>query len=596
MRKNLLLMICAFAFITLNAQINEDFSDYTVGGKIGQQAQDMGRDYWTTWSGTVGGPEDGVIGELDGSNVAQFTYGNDQVLRLGRKTTGLWELNMKMYIPTSQVGYFNILADFAGTTSTWAIQVYFDKTGNTPGVGTLDANGVDAAGFTFGYDVWIPIKLKMDLDNDTAEIHINNVLVHSWRYTAGTSGDGCARIIDALDIYPPLAGKSNFYVDDIVFSGTDDASPVMSVNTTSIQKQILLEEPAIITETITINNTGTSMGDYLSRLSFEAGTTGTEENFNISYCSDEPLPNLGIGYNITEPSRIELAVKFPYSYYCDKVGAYIKRVSYFVPLYSAVVGNNFTFNICGVSALNGPGEIIETVAINTAIPGEWNEVTLPNPVLLDGQDLWVVVDFIQEVDGYPICTDSASFDVGVNWIRRVNTPWSEINFSTGNRNFMIKAYAEGYVVPACWLTLEGNTHGSIPVGGSADVNVKMDSEGLPLGTYTSTVFIETSDPENPLFEIPCLLRVVDSIIGIGEYTVNDVTTKIFPNPATDNVTVECSKKMNDIQMINSIGQVVYSAVINEQQVILNTSGFNSGIYFLKVSTDAGTKTIKLMIQ
>lgn len=595
MRKNLLLMICAFAFITLNAQINEDFSDYTVGGKIGQQAQDMGRDYWTTWTGTVGGAEDGVVGELDGSNVAQFTYGNDQVLRLGRKTTGLWELNMKMYIPTDQTAYFNILADFAGTSSTWAIQVYFDKTGNTPGAGTLDANGGDAASFTFGYNVWIPIKLKMDLDNDTAEIHINNVLVHSWRYTAGTFGDGCARIIDALDIYPSLAGKSNFYVDDIVFSGTDDASPVMSVNTTSIQKQILLEEPAIITETITINNTGTSMGDYLSRLSFEAGTTGTEENFNMAYCGNEIQEGGGIGYSYTEPSRVEIAVKFPYSYYCDKVGTYIKKISYFVPENTAVVGNSFTFNICGVTALNGPGAILETVTMNDFTINDWNEVTLPNPVLLDGQDLWVVVDFIQEVGAYPIATDNESFIEGVNWSRTVNSQWSETNFSSGG-NLMIKAYAEGYVVPACWLTLEGNTHGSIPVGGSADVNVKMDSEGLPLGTYTSTVFIETSDPENPLFEIPCLLRVVDSIIGIGEYTVNDVTTKIFPNPATDKVTVECSKKMNDIQIINSIGQIVYSAVINEQQVILNTSGFNSGIYFLKVSTDAGTKSIKLMIQ
>jgi hypothetical protein len=79
MKKVLLLMVCALMGFALYAQVSENFSDYTVGGKIAQQAQTMGRDYWTTWSGAVGGNEDGVVAEVAGNKVGHFTFGNDQV-------------------------------------------------------------------------------------------------------------------------------------------------------------------------------------------------------------------------------------------------------------------------------------------------------------------------------------------------------------------------------------------------------------------------------------------------------------------------------------------------------------------------------------
>ena len=230
MKKILLSFLSAFLLFTLSAQVSENFEDYTVGEKLAQQAQGMGRMYWTTWSGAVGGAEDGIIAEASGNKYAQLAYGNDQVCLFDGKNSGVWDVSLKINVPSGQCGYFNILAAFAGAGSTWAVQVYFNKDGTHPGVGTMDAGGADAASFTFTHGTWIPCRVHIDLDNDAAEIYINNNLTHSWTYSAGTFNDGCPRVIDALNIYPPTAGMSTFYLDDIVFASASGGEVLFETN------------------------------------------------------------------------------------------------------------------------------------------------------------------------------------------------------------------------------------------------------------------------------------------------------------------------------------------------------------------------------
>ena len=75
----LIAMIAFFMGSTFAQSMYFDFEGQTAGNKI---AQTLGEP-WTTWSNTPGSAEDGVFGEAGGSMAAHFTYGNDQVLRLG---------------------------------------------------------------------------------------------------------------------------------------------------------------------------------------------------------------------------------------------------------------------------------------------------------------------------------------------------------------------------------------------------------------------------------------------------------------------------------------------------------------------------------
>ena len=203
---------------TRTVVLNENFSDYTAGGKIADQAQAMGRDYWTTWGDDPGGDEDGDVFDFEGNNVANFSYGADQILKLGGKAAGIWELSLKIYIPAGKEGYFNVLAGFdgGGDETYWALQVYFNESGESPGVGALYAGGYKVP-FNFNHNAWIDVKFVIDLDNDIAEYYINDELEFDWEYSNGSGGLN-PKVIYGMDIYPPTEDIADFYMDDIVFS------------------------------------------------------------------------------------------------------------------------------------------------------------------------------------------------------------------------------------------------------------------------------------------------------------------------------------------------------------------------------------------
>ena len=231
MKKLLLSFLGAFVIFTLSAQIVENFSDYTVGGKLAQQAQSLGRDYWTTWSEAPGGNEDGVIAEIGGKKcVKLIAPNNDQVLWLGKKsgttwvskTTGVWEVDLKFYIPSGKDGYFNIKNTFPSTVSeTWAVQVYLatdEGSLSTPGIGKIYAGSSDGVTFPFSHDTWVTAKIIIDLDKDLAKFYVSDLLIHSWKYSLGSFGQSNHKFISALNIFPPnTAATSEFYVTDISF-------------------------------------------------------------------------------------------------------------------------------------------------------------------------------------------------------------------------------------------------------------------------------------------------------------------------------------------------------------------------------------------
>jgi hypothetical protein len=242
----------------------------------------MGRDYWSTWSGTVGGGEDGVIAEMGGKKCVNIVTANDQILKLGGKTSGVWSISLKIYVPTGTYGYFNVLANFNGASSNWAPQVYFGAKGEggnplTPGVGTIHAavgNALGASGFTFNHDEWTDVKIIADLDENFGYFYVNNDSLLKWVWTEGSFGgtQTCPKKIDALDFYgpEPPSPASEFYITDVVFK--DLATfPIMGVTPTEISKTIVIGDEEIIKEPITVANTGTYEGEYAAEVVCEKG-------------------------------------------------------------------------------------------------------------------------------------------------------------------------------------------------------------------------------------------------------------------------------------------------------------------------------------
>ena len=77
---------------------------------------------------------------------------------------------------------------------------------------------------------------------------------------------------------------------------------------------------------------------------------------------------------------------------------------------------------------------------------------------------------------------------------------------------------------------------------------------------------------------------------------NDLITLVtFPNPSNSGWNIKTSNTViNSVEVFNLLGKRVVSQKNNSTDVAISTDGLTSGIYLARVTTDLGTKTIKLI--
>ena len=123
----------------------------------------------------------------------------------------------------------------------------------------------------------------------------------------------------------------------------------------------------------------------------------------------------------------------------------------------------------------------------------------------------------------------------------------------------------------------------------------------PEGYYYQVTAVYTSETDAcesapaMAYEIPMDDFVYVFITGIDDPTA-ELLTNLYPNPAQDMVTVTSSVPMTQITVTNYVGQVVYTNEMNEAtSVDLNTSSYQAGVYLVKIDTDNGVVTKRVII-
>ena len=82
-------------------------------------------------------------------------------------------------------------------------------------------------------------------------------------------------------------------------------------------------------------------------------------------------------------------------------------------------------------------------------------------------------------------------------------------------------------------------------------------------------------------------------VGIGE---NQVTVAIYPNPVQDVLYLKGAANMQQIEVMNLVGQVVLSQQVNTNQVQLNLSDLRAGIYNLRIKIADGYINKKVIVK
>jgi hypothetical protein len=72
--------------------------------------------------------------------------------------------------------------------------------------------------------------------------------------------------------------------------------------------------------------------------------------------------------------------------------------------------------------------------------------------------------------------------------------------------------------------------------------------------------------------------------------------KIYPNPVTGKVTIECGNCSESLKLLNSIGQEVMEITLKSAKEIVDLSALNKGVYFLVYSQQKLRIVTKVVVQ
>ncbi|MDR2980371.1 MAG: T9SS type A sorting domain-containing protein, partial [Bacteroidales bacterium] len=70
--------------------------------------------------------------------------------------------------------------------------------------------------------------------------------------------------------------------------------------------------------------------------------------------------------------------------------------------------------------------------------------------------------------------------------------------------------------------------------------------------------------------------------------------ELYPNPANSVVNVKTDVLFETLEVTNMLGQLIYSAPVTGNQFQINISGYNAGVYFIKLSGSAGSAVKKVV--
>ena len=71
---------------------------------------------------------------------------------------------------------------------------------------------------------------------------------------------------------------------------------------------------------------------------------------------------------------------------------------------------------------------------------------------------------------------------------------------------------------------------------------------------------------------------------------------VYPNPATDLINIKSSSLIGSIIIYNQTGQIVATEKANDKHSQLNLSQYNPGIYLLRIETEKGVVSKRIIVE
>ena len=592
MKKVLFLFGLAFTCVMLQAQTvvySDNFDSYTAGQRLCSQNNTN----WTTWSNTPGSSEDAYISNEQASspsNSLKITGTNDIIYRFSNQTSGVFDIDFNYYVPSSGSGaYFN-LQHYYNPGVEWAFECFLYNSGT----GYITINNANT-NFSFPSNAWFPVKIHVDLDNNSASLTVNGNSVISWTFSNTSENTNGICQLGSVNFYAgaPDNASGTYYVDDFVFteiSAANDGSFVFSPDG-DINVSVGPNLPSTTSYTLNLSNPGGTPVNYRIVPVYDVEPSVGQLTNTLTRAGE--VSENGILFGST---FVAAAIGFPASDLISQnlIGMTLRTIH--VTLSNVDLMLNPKIQIYDMNGIlvDGPGEVIYEQAF-TPVEGE-NIVSLNTPYTLDGRDLWFGVYFEQTEetaasDTRPVvgCDDAVSPDPYGNWCK-TSVAWGHLNAGASSSltyNWAISGYVDGAPITP-WMSVAPTAQGSIAANGSAQaiVNFTIDNQ-LP---HTGKLYVYSDDLNNDLN----ILNVTVSITNSVEES-ESILISIYPNPATDVLNI-ASENINRVEVFNLAGQRIWEGQYCESDITIHTQGWAPGTYLVKVTAQGATKVEKVIVK
>ena len=136
-----------------------------------------------------------------------------------------------------------------------------------------------------------------------------------------------------------------------------------------------------------------------------------------------------------------------------------------------------------------------------------------------------------------------------------------------------------------------------PMDFSSQSVIELETTVTPKASYVLencevVVWLQNMDTKEIYQGTSLMLTDIVGMKNLHEF----VGMEVYPNPASDRVTIKSASTIENLEIYNQLGQLVKQHKVNSNLVNLDVSGLNSGIYFIKAYSSNKVSTRKLVIE
>ena len=628
------------------SQYQIDFDSFTLGDISGQSTNII------PWPGATSSPQITSSQSFSVSNSMQVRNNvtDDVVFQLGNKTSGSWVVEFMMYVPSNNVGYWNIQENESTLPNQWNADFYVGTTANGGATGLITH---DQSTTTVSYPSgsWFSVEMNIDLDNSTLSTTIDgSVLLNTVLYPGSQLGGinfysvdvNNNYFIDDFKLYEFCYVPSNVSVTNITTTTADFSWTGTSTETNGYSWVIVnagddpLTATPVQTGTTATGVTNVSISNLTPESDYDfyvLGDCGVNGNSDLSSALNFQTPTTCLApSNLNLVTTSDTTVEVSWTISPDEMNGY----EWFIfitgadpdtdtPVLSGVTStgdssvsiSNLTSNTTydfylsadcstdGVSKLEGPLTFTTLCSPLASFPftedfeSTSNTLACWSQIQEDGTADWTFEE--GSSDGNITTAYSGIQNARFVSVQGINTPITKLvspilDLSTLNNPTLSFYYGqENYVGDQNEMKVyyrESSTDSWVEIAHYTSSVDDWTQEVLALPNPSSTYQIAFEG-----INYFGRANVLDDVLiedNLALHSNNVETFNYYPNPAQSSMTFSGKSVIKNIQFIDILGKEVMNVFPNKTEINLNVDHLKSGIYFVNVNIGNTNKTVKIV--